>query len=94
MVGLQPKEVLFEGIEYLASLGVVTIASSWMPAIGSPLEGHRTPTIDWHWDVQLRNAEILRKYGRTFEEVFNAAPARFPVHDILQIEDGSWAGYK
>ena len=94
VVGLQPKEVLYEGIEYLASIGVVTIASSFKPYGGSPLEGHRTPTVDWHLEVQLRNAEILRKYGRTYEEVFNAAPARFPVHDILQIEDGSWSSYR
>ncbi len=90
--GLQPKELLYEGIEYLASRGVVTIASSWVPAAGSPLEGHRSPTIDWHWEVQLKHAEILRKYGRTFEEVFNGAPARFPIHDIFQIEDGTWPG--
>lgn len=90
--GLQPREVLYEGFEYLASKGVVTIASSWVPYAGSPLEGHRSPTIDWHWEVQLKHAEILRKYGRTFEEVFNGAPARFPVHDIYQIEDGTWPG--
>ncbi len=94
VAGLQPKEVLYEGFEYLASIGVVTIASSFKAYGGSPLEGHRTPTVDWHWEMQLRHAQILQKYGRTYEEVFNAAPARFPVHDILQIEDGSWQGYK
>jgi Thiamine biosynthesis enzyme ThiH and related uncharacterized enzymes len=94
VVGLQPKEVLFEGLEYLASIGVVTIASSWIAAIGSPLEGHRTPTVDWHWDVQLKHAQILRKYGRTYEELFNAAPGRFTQHDIFQIEDETWPSFK
>lgn len=87
VVGLQPKEVLFEGIEYLASIGVVTVASSWVPGLGSPLEGHRSPTVDWHWDVQLRHADILRKYGRTYDEIFNATPARTLTHDIYQIEE-------
>lgn len=90
VVGLQPKEVLFEGFEYLASIGVVTVASPWVPGLGSPLEGHRTPTVDWHWDVQLRHADILRKYGRTYEEIFNSTPARNLSHDIYQIEDGTW----
>jgi hypothetical protein len=90
VVGLQPKEVLFEGFEYLASIGVVTVASPWVPGLGSPLEGHRTPTVDWHWDVQLRHADILRKYGRTYEEIFNATPTRSLTHDIYQIEDGTW----
>jgi len=51
VVGLQPKDIVLEGIEYLASIGVVTVASSWVPGLGSPLEGHRSPTVDWHWDV-------------------------------------------
>ncbi len=89
VAGLQPKDVLFEGFEYLASIGVVTVASSWVPGLGSPLEGHRTPTVDWHWDVQLRHADILRKYGRTYEEIFDATPARTITHDIYQIEDGT-----
>ena len=74
-------------LEYLASIGVVTVASSWIPGIGSPLEGHRSPTVDWHWDVQLKHANILRKYGRTYEEIFNATPNRNFVHEIYQIED-------
>ncbi len=94
VVGLQPKEVLFEGIEYLASIGVVTVASSWVPGLGSPLEGHRTPTVDWHWDVQLRHAEILKKYGRTYEEIFNATPGRNLTHDIYQIEDESLSAFR
>jgi len=89
VVGLQPKDVVLEGIEYLASIGVVTVASSWVPGLGSPLEGHRSPTVDWHWDVQLRNAQVLKKYGRTYEEIFNATPARTITHDIYAIENGS-----
>lgn len=94
VAGLQPKEILFEGLEYLASIGVVTVASSWIPGIGSPLEGHRSPTVDWHWDVQLRHADILKKYGRTYEEIFNATPERNYSHDIYQIEAGTHPAYQ
>lgn len=94
VAGLQQKELLLEGIETLASIGVVAVATSWVPAIGSPLEGHRSPTVDWHWDVQLKIANILRKYGRTYEEIFHATAGRSITSDIYQIEDGTWVGYR
>jgi hypothetical protein len=87
VVGLQTKEKTLEGIEYLASIGVVTLPSSWVPFYGSPLFGHRTPTIDWHWDVQLKTYNILRKYGRTFDEIFDGSPARFLTHDLYEVDD-------
>lgn len=94
VAGLQPKELLLEGIETLASIGVVAVATSWVPALGSPLEGHRSPTVDWHWDVQLRIADILRKYGRTYEDIFNATAGRGLTLDIYQVEDGTWPSYR
>jgi biotin synthase-related radical SAM superfamily protein len=89
VVGLQPKERLLEGIEYLASIGVVTLPSAWYPSYGSPLAGHRTPTLDWHWDIQLKTAQILRKNGRTVDEIFDGSPARTLMHQIFEIEDGT-----
>ncbi len=94
VAGLQPKEILLEGIETLASIGVVAVASSWVPALGSPLEGHRSPTVDWHWDVQRRVADILRKYGRTYEEIFNANAGRGLTLDLYEVEDGTWHTYQ
>jgi hypothetical protein len=88
VVGLQPKNVLLEGMEYLTSIGVVTVASSWIPGLGSPLEGFRSPTVDWHWDLQLQHAKLLKKYGRTYEEIFDSTPARNLSHVIYQIESG------
>lgn len=90
VVGLQPKDILFEGLEYLISRGVVTVASSWIPALGSPLEGHRTPSAEWHYDAQLRHARLLRHYGVTYEQIFNATPGRNFSHDYFQIEDGTF----
>ncbi|MDR1538758.1 MAG: radical SAM protein [Clostridiales bacterium] len=87
VVGLQPKERLLEGIEYLASIGVVTLPSPWYPSYGSPLESHRTPTLEWHWDIQLKTYNILRKYRRTFDEIFDGAPTRLYTHELFEIED-------
>jgi len=70
--GIEPKESLLEGIEYLISHGVVACVSQWYVNVGSPLEGHRTPTEEWHWDVFERTVAMYRKYGVTWEEIRNA----------------------
>lgn len=87
--GLEPKEYLLEGIETLAEKGVVaTAALSWVPNIGSAFEGHRTPTKEWHWDVQKKIYQILKKNGRTFREVYNATPGAILLHDFFKIDEG------
>jgi Thiamine biosynthesis enzyme ThiH and related uncharacterized enzymes len=93
VAGLQPKEILLEGIDYLASIGVVAVASPWVPALGSPLEGHRSPTAEWHWDVQWKIAQILRKYGRTYQQIFNATAGRGLTLDLYEVEDETWPSF-
>jgi hypothetical protein len=68
--GLEPKESLLEGIEYLASIGVMAFASIWKPCIGSAFEGHRTPTAEWHQEVVERIYNIHKKYGFTLENLY------------------------
>jgi len=77
-----------EGIEYLASKGVICFASGWCPNPGSALEGHRSPEPAWHYDLYKKVAAIHRKYGFTYEELYDcyAAPTSI-VHDIYRIED-------
>jgi hypothetical protein len=87
VAGLQPKEKLYEGLEYLTELGTIPNPSPWIPAIGSTLEGHRSPAVDWHWEVQLKNAALLRRHGRTAKEAFNTGGARSYPHEILLIEE-------
>jgi hypothetical protein len=86
VAGLQPKERFFEGLEYLIELGTIPNPSPWIPAIGSTLEGHRSPTVDWHWEVQLKNAALLRKYGRTAKEAYDTGGVSYP-NEILSIEE-------
>lgn len=85
VAGLQPKEVLLDGIETLADWGVVAIASPWRPGIGSPLEGHRSPYVDWHYDVLLKTAEILHNNGITATDIFYACPDRKFEQDLFKI---------
>lgn len=83
--GLQPKEVLYEGLETLAGWGVVTLCCPWSPRVGSPLEGHRSPGLDWHIDVLNKNIEILRNNDIHYNDVFYAAPERTYVADLYEI---------
>ncbi|MDR1538752.1 MAG: radical SAM protein [Clostridiales bacterium] len=88
VAGLQPKELLLEGIEQLSEWGVVVIASPWKPYQGSPLEGHRSPTVDWHWDIQQKTAAIQRKNGLTYRDHFNSSPGRTVTMELIALEEG------
>lgn len=68
--GIEPKESILEGIEYLASIGVIAVPSIWKPCIGSALEGHRSPETEWHQDVIKRTYNIYKKYGFTLEQFY------------------------
>ena len=68
--GIEPKEYLLEGIEHLASLGVVAIPSVWKPCIGSAFEGHNSPSTEWHQEVTERTYAIYNKYGFTIEQFY------------------------
>jgi hypothetical protein len=49
VAGLEPRESTLEGVEVLASLGVIAFPGPWIPNPGSALEGHRTPEASWHY---------------------------------------------
>lgn len=68
--GLEHKESPLEGIETLAGLGVIAVATIWNPRIGSALEGHRSPDSEWHQEVQYRIYQILKKNGYTLEDLY------------------------
>jgi len=88
VAGLEPKQSILEGIEYLASKGVICFANAWCPNPGSELEGHRSPEAAWHFDLYKKIAAIFRKNGFTHEQLYDcmAAPNTV-VHDIYRIED-------
>lgn len=88
VAGIEPKQSILEGVEYLASKGVVCFAGAWCPNPGSELQGHRTPEAAWHLDLYKKVAAIFRKTGFTYEQLYDcmAAPTTV-VHDIYRIED-------
>jgi len=86
--GLESKASTLEGIEYLTSKGIIAISPPWYPNPGSALEGHRSPHPTWHIDVAKKTADIYRKVGFTWDQIYdaNAAPLTL-VHDIYRIEE-------
>ncbi|HWR30447.1 MAG TPA: radical SAM protein [Negativicutes bacterium] len=87
--GIETKQSMLEGIEYLAGKGVICFPEAWCPNPGSALEGHRSPEPGWHYDVALKTAAIFRKAGFTYDQLYDcyASPDSL-VHDIYRIEDG------
>lgn len=87
--GIEPKESLLEGIEYLVSNGINALPSQWYVNVGSALEGHRTPDADWHWEVFERTVGIYEKYGLTYELLRNSTAEPDTVaHDLLRLGEG------
>jgi len=95
VAGIEPKDSTLEGIEYLASKGVVCFATSWNPNPGSAFEGHRSPEPAWHFDLYKKIAAIYRKYGFTYEELYDCYAAPITViHDIYRIEEETLPVFK
>ncbi|HEY0257414.1 MAG TPA: radical SAM protein [Candidatus Methylacidiphilales bacterium] len=93
--GLETKESTLEGIRTLADLGVICLASSFLPMLGSALEGHRTPHPEWHFDLSTKAVEIFRKNGFTYDQVYDATAVPNTVHhDIYKIEEELFPVFK
>ncbi|AEF82098.1 radical SAM protein [Leadbettera azotonutricia] len=89
VAGIEPKESLLEGVEYLIERGVIAQPSQWNVNVGSPLEGHRTPNQDWHWDVFEKTVTLYIKHGITWDELrdSNAGTDAVPF-DLYRLEQG------
>ncbi|MDP4145060.1 MAG: radical SAM protein [Bacillota bacterium] len=88
VAGIEPKKSLLEGVEYMASKGIVCLTGAWNPNPGSALEGHRTPEPEWHLDVSQKSFAIFKKAGFTYNHYYDIAPSpNFLVHDIYKIEE-------
>jgi hypothetical protein len=85
--GLECKESLLEGVEYLSSIGVVPYVSPWDPNPGSILEGHRAPTDEWFHEVHERIYNIYKKYF-THEEFYYANANATSIFNLYYELDG------
>jgi hypothetical protein len=88
VAGIEPKQSILEGVEELASKGVVCFAGAWCPNPGSTLEGHRTPETAWHVDLTRKVQTIHARHGFTVEQLYDCLGNSSPVHDIYRIEAG------
>ncbi|MDR3164093.1 MAG: hypothetical protein LBU13_00780 [Synergistaceae bacterium] len=88
VTGFEPQHKTLEGIEYLASIGVIGNANIFHSGEGTPLEGHRCPTPEWNLQLHERAADILRASGVTFAQAANCHPmADALYHDFWRIKD-------
>ncbi len=94
VAGIEPKESTLEGIEYLASRGVIGLATVWNPNPGSGLEGHRAPEPAWYFDLFKKIFAIHRKYGFTYEELYDCSGATGIISDLYRIEDETLPVFK
>lgn len=63
VTGIEAKDSVLEGVDYLASRGVYAYLIVWSPNPGSRLEGHRTPTVDWYLDLNSKAVDIWESHG-------------------------------
>lgn len=94
VAGIEPKSSLLEGIDYLASIGVVAIPLHWIPNPGSELEGHRAPTAEWFLDLDLKTYEILKRNGFTHWDLYSSANLENSIFDYLYDLDGDYLPYE
>ncbi|BBB89621.1 MAG TPA: radical SAM protein [Methylomusa anaerophila] len=92
VAGIEPKQSILEGVEYLASKGVICFAGAWCPNPGSKLEGHRTPETAWHFDLTKKAAAIHRKYGFTIDQLYDCSANSTAIHDAYRIETEQFEG--
>lgn len=88
VAGIEPKERTIEGIQYLSERGIIPGAGIWNPNPGSALEGHRTPTPEWHYDLALKAFGYYKKAGFTYQQLVNVSPAPHGIFfDFYRIEN-------
>lgn len=62
VVGLEPLESLIEGVEYLASRGIVPLLSVWMPGVDPILGIDRPPNIEYYRRAREAFARVYDRY--------------------------------
>jgi hypothetical protein len=90
--GLEPIESTLEGIEYLASKGVVCHFSAFRPEKGTPLEGYRSPDADWHWELLDKATDIFRRHGFTTLQMYSGNASGPHSAQVFQIKAGEFEG--
>ena len=90
--GLEPLESTLEGIEYLATKGVVCHFSAFRPEKGTPLEGYRSPEAEWHWQLLDKATDIFIRYGFTTLQMYSGNASGPHSAQVFQIKAGEFEG--
>lgn len=86
--GLEPITSALEGIEYLASKGVICHFSAFRPQIGTPLEGYRSPEARWHYELLDKGTNIFRRYGFSALQLYSGPASGPHSGEVYRIKDG------
>lgn len=90
--GLEPKSSTLEGVEYLASKGVVARFNRFYSHVGTPLEGYRSPTADFHWELVDKATDIYIRHGFTALDLTSGPGSGFHGLDIFRVKTGDFEG--
>jgi len=90
--GIDTKEVFLEGIEYLASKGVVAHFGTFSPQKNTGLEGRLTPEPWYHWELVDRATDIQLRYGFTTEQMYRGPGTGDHTGRVYRIKKGDFEG--
>lgn len=88
VAGIETKDTILEGVEYLASLGIITQVQPWKPRENSNFAGHQSPTTSWHLDLMKKVYGIFKRYGFTHKQVYDALSHAETIYDHYYDFDG------
>jgi len=90
--GLETLDSTLEGIEYLASKGVVAHFSVFRPEVGTPLEGYRSPEASWHYKLVDKATTIFRRYGFNTLQMYSGPASGPHAGEVFRIKEGLFEG--
>lgn len=88
--GLEPLDSVLEGIEFLASKGVVPHFSVFRPEVGTQLEGYRSPEAEWHFKLVDKATSIFRRYGFNTLQMYSGPASGPHAGEVFRIKEGDF----
>jgi len=90
--GLGPIDSTLEGIEYLASKGIVCHFSVFRPEEGTPLKGYRSPEAEWHFRLVDEATTIFQRYGFNTQQMYSGPASGPHAGEVFRIKQGLFTG--
>lgn len=91
VTGIEPMELLLEGVQELAEEGVASIPMVWSPSSGTRFHNHRPPHPEWFVEMSEKVSSIMIRHLKRDPGVPNPKPVRCTgcqtqvlVQDIIQ----------